>query len=119
MSDTAMEILTLIVRLAVVVIIGILVPRLRTFLRDKQIDGAVQKAVYTAQQLLYEEPGKDRKKFAVNMATELLEKIGLKIDDGQLSALIEAAVLEMNIAKGKYQYDYMPEAVADKTEDTE
>lgn len=70
---------------------------------NKQIDSAVQKAVYAAQQLLWAQDGKSRKKFAVNLATELLEKAGITISEGQLSALVEAAVQEMHIARGDYK----------------
>ena len=72
-------------------------------MKDKQIDGAVRKAVYAAQQLLWAQDGKTRKKFAVNLATELLEKSGITINAGQLSALVEAAVQEMHIARGDYK----------------
>lgn len=72
-------------------------------MKDKQIDGAIQKAVYAAQQLLWAQDGKTRKKFAVKLAADLLEKAGISINEGQLSALIEAAVQEMHIARGDYK----------------
>lgn len=102
MNETMYEALTLIIRLVVLLIVSILIPRLQSMLKDKQVNEAAQKAVYTVQQLYWDKPGKERKEHALNIATEALNKIGIKVDSAHLAGLIEAAVMEMNIAKGKY-----------------
>ena len=103
MSQTTYQIVELLVRIGTLFVIAVLIPAAQKWMKDKQIDGAVRKAVYAAQQLLWAQDGKTRKKFAVNLATELLEKSGITINAGQLSALVEAAVQEMHIARGDYK----------------
>lgn len=103
MSETVYNITELIVRLVVLLIAAFIVPALKKWLQNKQIDSAVQKAVYCVQQLYWNEKGEDRKKVATEMAKELLEKVGIEIDAGQLSALIEAAVQELHVARGDYK----------------
>lgn len=103
MNETVYRITELAVRLAVLVIVSVLIPQMKKVIRNQQVDAVVKKAVYAAQQLLWDSDGTKRKAFAQKMAQELLGKIGIKIDAGQLSALIEAAVQEMHIAKGDYR----------------
>ncbi|MDD6716368.1 MAG: phage holin, LLH family [Firmicutes bacterium] len=103
MNETTFQIAELLVRIGTILVIAVLIPAAQKWMKDKQIDGAVRKAVYAAQQLLWAQDGKTRKKFAVNLATELLEKAGITINEGQLSALVEAAVQEMHIARGDYK----------------
>ena len=103
MSQTTYQIVELLVRIGTLFVIAVLIPAAQKWMKDKQIDGAVRKAVYAAQQLLWAKDGKSRKKFAVNLATDLLEKAGITINAGQLSALVEAAVQEMHIARGDYK----------------
>ena len=103
MNETTFQIAELLVRIGTIFVIAVLIPAAQKWMKDKQIDGAVRKAVYAAQQLLWAQDGKTRKKFAVNLATELLEKSGITINAGQLSALVEAAVQEMHIARGDYK----------------
>lgn len=103
MSETVYNITELIVRLAVLLIVAFVVPAIKKWLEGKQINTAIQKSVYCVQQLYWNEDGKDRKKVATEMAKELLEKAGIKIDSGQLSALIEAAVQELHVARGDYK----------------
>lgn len=103
MSQTTYQIVELLVRIGTLFVIAVLIPAAQKWMKDKQIDGAVRKAVYAAQQLLWAQDGKTRKRFAVNLATELLEKSGITINAGQLSALVEAAVQEMHIARGDYK----------------
>lgn len=103
MNETTFQIAELLVRIGTLLVIAVLIPRIQKWMKNKQIDSAVQKAVYAAQQLLWAQDGKTRKKFAVNLATELLEKSGITINAGQLSALVEAAVQEMHIARGDYK----------------
>ena len=103
MNQTTYQIVESLVRLGTLFVIAVLIPAAQKWMKDKQIDGAVRKAVYAAQQLLWAQDGKTRKKFAVNLATELLEKSGITINAGQLSALVEAAVQEMHIARGDYK----------------
>ena len=103
MSQTTYQIVELLVRIGTLFVIAVLIPAAQKWMKDKQIDGAVRKAVYAAEQLLWAKDGKSRKKFAVNLATDLLEKAGITINAGQLSALVEAAVQEMHIARGDYK----------------
>ena len=92
MNETVYRITELAVRLAVLVIVSVLIPQMKKVIRNQQVDAVVKKAVYAAQQLLWDSDGTKRKAFAQKMAQEL-----------QLSALIEAAVQEMHIAKGDYR----------------
>lgn len=102
MNQNTYEIVTLIARLIVAVAVTYLIPQISKNLKDKKIADAVQKAVYAAQQTLWKEDGQERKRFAVKLATQTLEKAHIKITEEQLSSLIEAAVQEMHIAKGDY-----------------
>ena len=103
MNKNTFEIALLLVRLIVAVMVVYIFPTITKYIKTRQIYTVVDKAVKAAQQLLWAQDGKTRKKFAVNLATELLDKTGITINEGQLSALVEAAVQEMHIARGDYK----------------
>ena len=56
----------------------------------------VGKAVLAAQQTLWKQSGEVRKEFAMKVARAALNDLHISISDDQLSALIEAAVLELH-----------------------
>lgn len=60
----------------------------------------VEKAVYAAQQLLWERTGAERREYATSLISEWCEEHGLTISDEQIRVLLEAAVKGLRIAEG-------------------
>lgn len=81
---------------------AIVIPWVKTKLQSTETSKIVKDAVYAAQQLFWNQDGAARKEYAVKLATEQLNKLGIKIDEKQLSSLIEAAVQELHVARGDY-----------------
>ena len=105
------EILTLIIRLAIVIITGLLVPALRAWIHAKtdneklnQLKAAAETAVYAAEQMHKkiadnEEYQEARRKFAKGAISRAAHKLGLVLTDAEINELMEAAVQELNIMK--------------------
>lgn len=65
----------------------------------------VEKAVYAAQQLLWERTGAERREYATSLISEWCEDHGLAISDEQIRVLLEAAVKGLRIAEGEKNED--------------
>lgn len=105
------EILTLVIRLAIVVITGLLVPALRAWIHAKtdneklnQLKAAAETAVYAAEQMHQkiadkEEYQEARRKFAREAISRAAHRLGLVLTNAEINELMEAAVQELNIMK--------------------
>lgn len=65
----------------------------------------VEKAVYAAQQLLWERTGEERREYATSLIAEWCEDHGLTISNEQIRVLLEAAVKGLRIAEGEKNED--------------
>lgn len=112
-----MEILTLGVRLAIVIITGLLVPALKAWINAKtdneklnQLKAAAETAVYAAEQMhqkvadneVYQE---ERRRFARAAISRAAHRLGLVLTDAEVNELMEAAVQELNIMKDAVRED--------------
>ncbi len=103
-----LEILELLIKLAVLVMAGIVVPAFRKWLQTKteneqmeKIRGWVYSAVYAAEQIYnhaekIDPDGSMRKKYAKNTVMKICMNSGILITNRELDTLIEAAVNTLN-----------------------
>ena len=103
-----LKIFELLLRLAVLIMAGFVVPAFRSWLKKKsenedmeKIRGWVYAAVYAAEQIYnhaekLDPEGKIRKTYARNMVTKILLNHGITITERELDVLIEAAVNTLN-----------------------
>ena len=105
------EIITLILRLAIVVMGGFVVPAFRKWIQTKtenenmnRLKAAAETAVYAAEQMHkatgdVEEYRELRRKFAHDAISRTAHKIGIVLTEAEINALMEAAVQELNLVK--------------------
>lgn len=103
-----LKIFELLLRLAVLIMAGFVIPAFRSWLKKKsenedmeKIRGWVYAAVYAAEQIYnhaekLDPEGKIRKTYARNMVTKILLNHGITITERELDMLIEAAVNTLN-----------------------
>lgn len=100
-----LEIMELIIRLAVLVMAGIVIPAFKKWLEAKtdnekydHLKSAAETAVYAAEQLLgkADPDGTERMKYAKKAVTLTAHRIGLVLTDREVEEIIEAAVKELN-----------------------
>lgn len=102
MDDQTFQLVNLAVKLVFGIIAAYVAPWVVKLIKNSLIAKIVKDSVYSTQQLYWDQPGEERKKHAIGIATEKFNKWGLKITEEQLSELIESAVMALNVAKGKY-----------------
>ena len=105
------EIITLILRLAIVVMGGFIVPAFRKWIQTKtenenmnRLKMAAETAVYAAEQMhkateKVEEYRELRRKFAYDAISRAAHKIGIVLTEKEIDTLMEAAVQELNLVK--------------------
>ena len=105
------EILTLLIRLGIVIITGLIIPALRAWLKAKtdneklnQLKTAAETAVYAAEQMHRKLEDSDdyqeaRRKCAKGAISRAAHKLGLVLTDTEIDELMEAAVQELNLMK--------------------
>lgn len=103
-----MELLTLLIKVAVVVITGYIAPAAKRWLESRAEDARVERlkgwarqAVNAAQQIYkkmgVEDPtGERRRKDAVRFLVEACRRANIQLEETEIDALIEAAVYELN-----------------------
>ena len=96
MSESTFRIVELAVKLLVAVLATFVVPAAARWIRQQLIQTEIGKAVLAAQQTLWKQSGEVRKDFAMRVARAALDDLHISMSDDQLSALIEAAVLELH-----------------------
>lgn len=102
------ELLTLTVRLAALIVTAFVIPALKTWLEKKtenenlaQVQEWAAKAVQAAEQI-HKKARKDdptgvkRRKFAIDFLNQLCAKHGVRLSKEEIEVLIEAAVDEVN-----------------------
>ena len=102
------ELLTLTVRLAALIVTAFVIPALKTWLEKKtedenlaQVQEWAAKAVQAAEQI-HKKARKDdptgvkRRKFAIDFLNQLCTKHGVRLSKEEIEVLIEAAVDEVN-----------------------
>ena len=102
------EIITLVLRLAMCIMVGIVVPAFKKWLEAKtenekyeQLKKAAETAVYAAEQMCkaanqLDPEGTERKKIAKHAISRAAIRLGLAITDQELEEILEAAVQELN-----------------------
>lgn len=105
------EIITLVLRLAMCVMVGIVVPAFKKWLEAKtenekyaQLQKAAETAVYAAEQMCkaanqLDPEGTERKKIAKHAISRAAIRLGLAITDQEIEEILEAAVQEINLMK--------------------
>ena len=103
-----MEIITTLIRIAVLVAVGIIIPALRTWITTRtenekmmQIKQWAYSLVWAAEQLhnkvAKDDPdGEKRKKYAYNALNRFALKMGIALSGEEIEAMIECAVHELN-----------------------
>ena len=71
------------------------------YLKNSFVMSIVRKGVYMAQQLHAAEPGAVRKALVVKYASEILDRLHIRITQEELSVLIEAVVKQLRIEEGR------------------
>lgn len=100
MSEILFEVIKVVVMVAALVITRYLVPWLREKIGADKLAVAekwARYAVLKAQQVLWDESGKDRKSYVTEFLKEILIAKNIALSDEQLDVLIEAAVKQMKI----------------------
>ena len=105
------ETITLILRLAIVVMAGIIVPTIKHWIETRtenaQMDGirqAAETAVYAAEQIYNtaeksDPDGEMRRKYAHEAVSWAAKRAGICLTDSDIDAIIQAAVQELNLMK--------------------
>lgn len=102
MNDLTMNIMKLIIAIAVTVVTTYVVPFIKAKIdseRMYEVMRLVAEFVNAAEQIYGAKTGKTKKEFVTELISQKCELIGLKITEEQISALIESAVYDMNLAK--------------------
>ncbi len=100
MNDIVFEIVKVVVMVAALLITRYLVPWLKEKIGADKLAMAEKWAKYAvlkAQQVLWDETGKDRKAYVTEFLKEILIAKNIALSDEQLDVLIEAAVKQMKI----------------------
>ena len=100
MNEILFEIIKVVVMVAALVITRYLVPWLKEKIGADKLATAekwARYAVLKAQQVLWDETGKDRKAYVTEFLKEILIAKNIALSDEQLDVLIEAAVKQMKI----------------------
>lgn len=96
MNETTFRVVELAVKLIAAILAAYVIPVATRWIKQKMTQSEVGKAVLAAQQTLWKQSGEVRKEFAMKVARAALNDLHISISDDQLSALIEAAVLELH-----------------------
>lgn len=100
------EILTLIIRFAVAVMVGFVIPALRQWIKSKaenekvkQLVQVADTAVYAAEQLYHgaDPDGEIRRRYAHKLISAAAMRLGLALTEKEIDSLIQAAVQEINL----------------------
>ena len=100
MNDIIFEIVKVVVMVAALVITRYLIPWLKEKIGADKLAVAekwARYAVLKAQQVLWDESGKDRKAYVTEFLKEILIAKNIALSDEQLDVLIEAAVKEIKM----------------------
>ena len=100
MNEIIFEVIKVVVMVAALVITRYLVPWLKEKIGTEKLAVAekwARYAVLKAQQVLWDETGKDRKAYVTEFLKEILIAKNIALSDEQLDVLIEAAVKQMKI----------------------
>ena len=109
-----LRIIELLVRLAILIMAGIIVPAFKRWLDTKaenekfeRIRQVAETAVYAAEQLMHnvDPDGTERYNFVVSAILATKDKIGINLTDDEIKTIIEAAVQELNVLKYGYLTD--------------
>ncbi len=101
MNETTFRVAELVIRVIAAVLAAYVIPVAVRWIKQKMTQSEVGKAVLAAQQILWKQSGEVRKEFAMKAARAALDDLHISISDDQLSALIEAAVLELHRVEEK------------------
>lgn len=101
MNETTFRVAELVIRVIAAVLAAYVIPVAAQWIKQKMTQSEVGKAVLAAQQILWKQSGEVRKEFAMKVARAALDDLHISISDDQLSALIEAAVLELHRVEEK------------------
>lgn len=101
MNETTFRVAELVIRVIAAVLAAYVIPVVARWIKQKMTQSEVGKAVLAAQQILWKQSGEVRKEFAMKVARAALDDLHISISDDQLSALIEAAVLELHRVEEK------------------
>lgn len=96
MNETTFRVAELVIRVIAAMLAAYVIPVAARWIKQKMTQSEVGKAVLAAQQILWKQSGEVRKEFAMKVARAALDDLHISISDDQLSALIEAAVLELH-----------------------
>lgn len=100
------EIATLLLRLAIVLITGFLAPAFKKWVDQKtqnekyiQLREAAETAVYAAEQMAkkVDPDGTERKRIAKHAISRAALRLGLALPDTEIEEILEAAVKELNL----------------------
>lgn len=100
MNEIIFEVIKVVVMVAALIITRYLVPWLKEKIGAGKLAVAekwARCAVLKAQQVLWDETGKDRKAYVTEFLKEILIAENIALSDEQLDVLIEAAVKQMKI----------------------
>lgn len=95
MNELTFNILKVVISICAVLVTVYGIPYLKTLKEDKRYDSLVQIieiAVRAAEQVLKTESGTMKKAEVMKFVREWLDRQGIKITDGELDQLVEAAV---------------------------
>lgn len=101
MNETTFRVAELVIRVIAAVLAAYVIQVAARWIKQKMTQSEVGKAVLAAQQILWKQSGEVRKEFAMKVARAALDDLHISISDDQLSALIEAAVLELHRVEEK------------------
>ena len=101
MNETTFRVAELVIQVIAAVLAAYVIPVAARWIKQKMTHSEVGKAVLAAQQILWKQSGEVRKEFAMKVARAALDDLHISISDDQLSALIEAAVLELHRVEEK------------------
>lgn len=101
MNETTFRVAELVIRVIAAVLAAYVIPVAARWIKQEMTQSEVGKAVLAAQQILWKQSGEVRKEFAMKVARAALDDLHISISDDQLSALIEAAVLELHRVEEK------------------
>lgn len=102
MNDIVFEIIKIAVMAVMLLITRYLIPMLKEKIGADKLATAekwTRYAVMKAQQVLWSEPGQDRKAYVTEFLKEILIEKNIALSDEQLDVLIEAAVKQMRIGE--------------------
>lgn len=101
MNETTFRVAELVIQVIAAVLAAYVILVAARWIKQKMTQSEVGKAVLAAQQILWKQSGEVRKEFAMKVARAALDDLHISISDDQLSALIEAAVLELHRVEEK------------------